>query len=413
MIFQLVFATWWWLPFITASFIDLRTELWASGCSKRLWLGDQVLPNDPLLVMNPMASLLVGNCLVVVVAIIFPSLLSCSIKLCESEASFMWVVWPLWTKWSLPDSLLNFPFCAGVSDGIFHYQLTYAWGANLKRMPSLLLGNRFLQYHIQCFKISVRRDLFWSIGFACLRKCHHLSNLLPRCRLGLMCWLLKPKMHLFKHTLHRTKMPETFSCNKLFLKSFGHLVLRFAVVLGHFILGMNSRHWHCFSEEDSIGMIKKVSATVSGRFMEKFLIKVARLRPEFRKNALFFCLVLVKSWKKIIMNATSLTSDSEWYSLKTLGWQVQKYRDEAHSKDRCSFESCSWQLFRRFLVWLMVLFCRTNVARAWARWWFASFGEKSAICVGTWRPRKTRPSTNDLVKLGLWTCRDMYIYISI
>lgn len=112
---------------------------------------------------------------------------------------------------------------------------------------------------------------------------------------------LKPKMHLFKHTLHRTKCLRPLSCNKLLLKSFGHLVLRFAVVLGHhepFILGMNSRHWHCFSEEDSIGMIKKVSATVSGRFMEKFLIKVARLRPEFRKNALFFCLVLVKSWKK-------------------------------------------------------------------------------------------------------------------
>lgn len=37
--------------------------------------GRQVLPNDPLLVMNPMASPLVGNCLVVL-AVIFPSLVS-------------------------------------------------------------------------------------------------------------------------------------------------------------------------------------------------------------------------------------------------------------------------------------------------------------------------------------------------
>lgn len=35
--------------------------------------------------------------------------------------------------------------------------------------------------------------------------------------------------------------------------------------------------------------------------------------------------------------------------------------------------------------------------------------KKARFCVGTWRPRKTRPSTNDLVKLGLWTCRVSYI----
>ena len=194
---------------------------WSEDRTLGKWLqqeivaGRQVLPNDPLLVMNPMASLLVGNCLVVVVAIIFPSLLSCSIKLCESEASFMWVVWPLWTKWSLPDSLLNFPFCAGVSDGIFHYQLTYAWGANLKRMPSLLLGTDFCSITFSASKFQ------WGVicfGASALRvwKCHHLSNLLPRCRLGLMCWLLKPKMHLFKHTLHRTKCLRPFLATSCF-----------------------------------------------------------------------------------------------------------------------------------------------------------------------------------------------------
>lgn len=42
--------------------------------------------------------------------------------------------------------------------------------------------------------------------------------------------------------------------------------------------GMNARFWHCFSEEDSIGMLKKVSATVSNRHVEKFLPKISRLR---------------------------------------------------------------------------------------------------------------------------------------
>ena len=34
-----------------------------------------------------------------------------------------------------------------------------------------------------------------------------------------------------------------------------------------------------FSEEDTIGTLKKVSASISGRHMEPYLCKIARLRP--------------------------------------------------------------------------------------------------------------------------------------
>lgn len=259
--------------------VDLRTELWANGCSKRLWLGDRCSPMihywwwtqwlRPLLaiawwywlwffhLLSAEASNYLGK--------LYVSGLACVNRMVASWffAAFSFLRRGQW--WYLD------------------YQLTYTWGANLKQMTFLRLGNDFwnitfsaskFRWGVICFGASVLH--VW--------KSHHFFLLLTQCRLGLMCWLLKPKMHLFKHTLHRTKCLRPLFCNKLFLKSCGHVVLKLAFVLDHhepFILGMNSRHWHCFSEEDSIGMIKKVSATVSGRFMEKFLIKVARLRRDF------------------------------------------------------------------------------------------------------------------------------------
>lgn len=43
--------------------------------------------------------------------------------------------------------------------------------------------------------------------------------------------------------------------------------------------GHNTRHWACFSEEDSIGVLKDVAKHVSGNQCEKYMMKVARLRP--------------------------------------------------------------------------------------------------------------------------------------
>ena len=57
--------------------------------------------------------------------------------------------------------------------------------------------------------------------------------------------------------------------------------------------GHKSRHWSCFSEEDSIGVLKHVARHVSGAQSEQYLCKIARLRPcEWSNCVQFMCICL-------------------------------------------------------------------------------------------------------------------------
>lgn len=60
--------------------------------------------------------------------------------------------------------------------------------------------------------------------------------------------------------------------------------------------GHNTRHWSCFSEEDSIGILKHIARHVSGKQCEGYIIKVAQLRPDFRKLKLYIDICMKDPW---------------------------------------------------------------------------------------------------------------------
>lgn len=98
-----------------------------------------------------------------------------------------------------------------------------------------------------------------------------------------IAWLLKPKLHMFQHMLKRCLKWRSLATNWAMFECMCMCVKgTVAAFWGH-----NTRHWSCFSEEDSIGILKHIARHVSGKQCEGYIIKVAQLRPDFRKLKLY------------------------------------------------------------------------------------------------------------------------------
>ena len=134
--------------------------------------------------------------------------------------------------------------------------------------------------------------------------------------------------------------------------------------------GHNSRHWSCFNEEDSIGVLKHVARHVSGAQSEQYLCKIARLRP----------LWMTKLWYNSCAFACSM-HENILRSILHVG-RCQLLKVAKKRMRRTGHVLQTWQLQTR--CWILDYFCknaidfccRIDMVAAWNRWWSDDVPEK-------------------------------------